>query len=266
MKKLFVTAVLLAFATTARAETATPCANCCPPKATKSAKIQRVHTPQKKAAKPAPKPVAKAEDPKPCSTCNVTVTAPPTYQLDPVIINVVQVPEPKVIVINQTTVAPEKPQPSTKPDRYLRLGVGVLGFGFVPEKKVAWGWGPALQLQVFFRNDIEFTLAGATALGLDSAKWSPGHTRAWMSETGVTFWSGHVGFMLGAHLQQIGVKPSWERGMYVGAIPGLAFQWYPVHAVRLRIELKPFAGVAKYANDEKPEFAYGGTAGAFLSF
>ena len=76
------------------------------------------------------------------------------------------------------------------------------------------------QLQAFAQKDLEFTLAFAMALGFDNTQWSPGHTRAWMSEGGVTFWSGHVGLMLGAHLQQIGVKPSWERGMYVGAIPG----------------------------------------------
>ena len=161
----------------------------------------------------------------------------------------------------------EKESPPT-----FRIGVGGLGFAAAidgPHGHAA-GYGPMLQLQAFRSPKLELTIGLALALGLDSASITPDKTRAWIFETGITYWAwSHVGLMVGSNFQAVGLKPNAEKGMLYGITPGVAFQAYldKNSVTRLRVELKPFIGTSSFDDDGDAWYgAYGGSATAVLSF
>jgi len=151
----------------------------------------------------------------------------------------------------------------------FRRGVGLLGFAAsAGEKNYAWGWGPAFQLQVWRNPATEFTFTVGYAGTMDSLPWSPGKTRAWMFETGMTWWPWErLGLMLGAHAQTIGIKPDWERGTLLGITPGLASQWFMKDRfIRMRFELKGFLGVNSFESADRWVGSLGFSASAVASF
>jgi hypothetical protein len=185
-----------------------------------------------------------------------------------------------VIVIQQTTVAPEaklpvnnhvlpkKPKPDFGYYRKLRIGVGVMGFGYGfkdLDVYAAWGWGPMFQLQLFPTQNLEVTLALGIGLGLEKVTSSPGHMRGWMAEVGGTYWlTKHFGLALSARGDLIDTKG--ETVYVVGGQPGVAFQGY-LGPTRWVFRLNGFGGVSTDNGSQNGNAPTGGvTANTSVSF
>lgn len=195
--------------------------------------------------KKAPKKKAVAPEKKPEAAAPIQVAPTPPK---------VEAPAPSPAPVPQ-------PQPPTlaAEKSFLHLAAGMFGTFFAPDRSFAWAWGPMLQLQ-HVNGVRELAVSLGYAGGGDGFGWSPGRTRAWLVELDYTRWRWDmIGWTLGAHIQWIGAKPSWETGTYIGFVPGLSLRWHPWDK-RLRLDLKPFLGVNSYQDDGENHIAFGATS------
>jgi len=150
----------------------------------------------------------------------------------------------------------------------LNLALGVMGGIYVPEKRYAWAWGPALQLQAPLNARTELTIAVGLAMGADDQEWSPGRENGVVLRVGLTrYVKDWLGLTLGLSSQSInGVLPNKEDGGYIGLTPGVVLRkrW---DSVTLRVEATAFVGGSSYDSGAGDRgLSVGAAGGTFLNW